>query len=639
MFRSKRDTLATGFAAWYTYTVETNTPAATRDDILQRIKEWPDQPGVYLMRDAANRILYVGKAKNLRNRIRSYFQAPEGLTPKTRLLMKRVADLEFTVTNTELEALLLECNLIKKHRPRYNIRLKDDKNYPYVVLDFTQPFPQFRITRRVVISPHLKYFGPFSGGVREISRFLLKTFRIRDCSDSKFKNRTRPCLNYEIGTCTAPCVGLVNQEDYSRQIREASLFLQGRKQQLMQDLRKEMLEASSKMEYEKAKISRDKIQAVEMITAKQNAVLTQRHQDIDVIGCFPGDNELQWVVLFVRAGFLTGRRAEKTQLILDSVEDTTRSFIEQFYTISLIPDEIWIASDFAGRETIESFLSERAGKKVRLQVKRSETPMRLLGMAYENAKLIYQEAQKRGGGSASQELQKILGLAECPHSIEGIDVSNFQGQLPAVALVHFAAERPLKARYRLFYPKTVEGQNDFAMIYETVLRRFSKPENPPPDLLLIDGGKGQLASAVRALEELKIDVPVLALAKARTQSAFTRKEVEHSEERIFVPNRKNPIVLKEGHPALRLLQQVRDEAHRFSVKSHRVRRKNRAFQESSLTDIAGVGPKTRARLLQRFGSLAGIREASVQDLMDTGLSEVRAMKLRSQLTAPGGQEE
>ncbi|NDD03722.1 MAG: excinuclease ABC subunit C, partial [Proteobacteria bacterium] len=246
----------------------------------EHIGIWPLQPGVYIMKDSTGRILYVGKAKVLRNRIRSYFQDPEKLTPKTRALTKRIASLEFTVTHTELEALLLECNLIKKHRPRYNVRLKDDKNFPYVVLDFTHPFPQFRITRKVIPSPELRYFGPYSGGIREIGRFLLKTFQIRDCSDSKFKNRTRPCLNYEIGTCTAPCVDYVSQSDYAKQIEDAIMFLKGRKQDLVTKLKQEMLLASEKLEFERARGFRDKISAIERITEKQNAVLTEKQKDI-----------------------------------------------------------------------------------------------------------------------------------------------------------------------------------------------------------------------------------------------------------------------------------------------------------------------------------------------------------------------
>lgn len=598
-----------------------------RQVFLDRVKEWPIQPGIYIMRDTQGRILYVGKAKNLKNRIRSYFQEPERLTGKTRVLVKKISDLEFQVTQTELEALLLECNLIKKHRPRYNIRLKDDKNFPYVVLDFTHPFPQFRITRKVIPSPSLRYFGPYSGGVNEIGRFLLKTFQIRDCSDSKFKNRTRPCLNYEIGTCTAPCVDYVSEENYSRQIQDAILFLKGRKKELLQKIKKEMDSASDKQEYERAKSLRDKIRAINTITEKQSAVLGDKIKNIDIVGIYPIDGELSIAVLFVRSGLLTGRRVEKVPLVLDDQQETVRGFLEQFYTLSLIPDEIWIAEDFEDRATLEEFLSNQAKHRVRILVRRSENPMRLLGMAYENAKLVYQEQKNKTGETGSEALMKELDLAEPPETIEGIDVSNFQGQEPAVALVHFSDERPLKSKYRVYYPKTIEGQNDFGMIYETVVRRLSKPDYPPPDLFLIDGGKGQLQSAVKAMQDVGKSVPVCALAKSRTSSAFTRKEIDKSEERIFIPNRKNPIVLREGHPALKLLQQVRDEAHRFSVKSHRVRRNKRTFEESSLSDIPGIGGKTRAKLLKTFGSLENIKKASLKELQALGISEAVANRL------------
>lgn len=600
-------------------------------DFHAQIKDWPTDPGVYLMRDGSQRILYVGKAKNLKNRIRSYFQKTETLTAKTRMLMKRVVSIEFQVTHTELEALLLECNLIKKHRPRYNIRLKDDKNYPYVVLDFSHPFPQFRTTRKLSNQPNLRYFGPYSAGVNEIGRFLLKTFQIRDCSDSKFKNRTRPCLNYEIGICTAPCVDYVNEQDYSKQIQEAILFLKGKKRELVSELKQQMQEASDKLEFERAKSLRDKIQAVEKITEKQGAVLTEKQDDIDVIGIYPGEGELSIAVLFIRSGLLIGRRVEKVPLTLDSIEETIRTFLEQFYTVSLIPAEVWLAEDFPDRLTVEEFLTHRAEHPVKLKVPRTEKPLRLLGMAYENAKLIYQSDTKKSEKSASEELQEVLGLQETPHSIEGIDCSNIQGTNPAVALVHFSDERPLKSQYRIYYPKTVEGPNDFAMIYETVLRRLSRPDHPPPDLLLIDGGKGQLQSALKAIDELRVNVPVCSLAKSRTESAFTRKEIEKSEERIFVPNRKNPIILKEGNPALRLLQQVRDEAHRFSVKSHQTRRKNKMMNDSLLLEARGIGPKTRERLLKHFGSLAAVSNASVNELEKLGLKAKVAESLLEKL--------
>ncbi len=597
---------------------------------VESLKKWPTQPGIYAMKDGAGRILYIGKAKNLRNRIRSYFQSPEKLSDKTQVLVRKIISLEFTVTHTELEALLLECNLIKQHRPRYNVRLKDDKNFPYVVLDFTHPFPKLRVTRKVIPSPHLKYFGPYSGAAQEISRFLLKTFQIRDCSDAKFRNRTRPCLNYEIGTCTAPCVNLVSQEDYSRQCQEAVLFLKGKNKELLKKLEEQMSRFSEEMKYEKAGLIRDKIRTVLTLTEKQDAVLTERLKDIDIIGSYIEKDTVQWVVLFIRGGFLIGRRAERTPLQFDSFEETQRSFLEQFYQVSLIPDEVWLASDFPERELIQTYLMERSGKKVQVQVKRGEKPLRLLGMAHENAKLLYQERARSNAQSASEMLQEALGLAECPHTIEGIDVSNIQGTNPAVALVHFADERPLKSRYRIYYPKTIEGQDDFGMIHETLSRRLSKPDPPPPDLFMIDGGKGQLNAALAAMKEVGKSIPICSLAKARTESGFTRKEVEKSEERIFIPNRKNPILLREGNPALALLQRVRDEAHRFSVRGHQTRRRKKAFEDSELLQIEGIGEKLQQKLLMKFGNLRAIRSASEEELSRIGIPKNVIDRLRKE---------
>jgi len=605
--------------------------------IQNQIREWPAQPGVYLMRDSASRILYVGKAKNLRNRIRSYFQNPDANEGKTRLLVKRVTEVEFTVTPSELDALLLECTLIKKHRPRYNIRLKDDKNFPYVVLDFTHPFPVFHITRRVVLSPNLRYFGPFSAGVNEISRFLAKTFQLRDCSEAKYRNRTRPCLNYEIGTCTAPCVGLVSQESYARQVREATLFLKGRKQELIRELKAEMATASRGMEYERAKTLRDRIVAVDKLTEKQNAVLTERQKDIDILGSQAEGEEIQWVILYLRGGFLAGRRAARVTVPAGPADEATVSFLEQLYADSLVPDEIWIAAEFTGRADLEALLGQRAGKPVRILVKRGEKPMRLLGMAQENARLLLEQgAGGRAAASASEELRRALDLAEAPHSIEGMDVSNLQGTSPSVAVVHFADERPLKSRYRTYHPRTVDGQNDFAMLHEVVLRRYRAGAEPPPDLLLIDGGKGQLNAALAALEELRVQIPICALAKSRAQRAFTRKEIVRSEERVFVPGRKNPLALKENSAAMHLLQRVRDEAHRFSVKGHRSRRKKAALEDGFLSGIRGIGPKIRIRLLRELGGMEGLRAADLAALRAAGVPAAAAMEIRRRVEESSG---
>lgn len=599
-----------------------------REALVEQLKDWPIQPGVYVMRDGQGRILYVGKAKNLRNRVRSYFQKEEGLALRTQVLVRKVQALEYTVTNTELEALLLECNLIKQHRPRYNVRLKDDKNFPYFKLDFTHPFPSFDITRKVTTEPRVRYFGPYSAGVRDISRFLLKTFQIRDCSDAKFNNRKRPCLSHEIGTCTAPCVGYVTEEAYARQVHEAVLFLNGRKRELVSELKREMEEASARMEYERARIARDKLRALEKITAKQDAVLTERRRDIDVLGWHVGEGEAQLVTLFIRGGYLTGRRSHRISLGVETLEEALPSFLQQAYARALLPDEIWVASDFADRVPLQEAFTASAGKNVWIRVARNEKSLRLLGMAQENAKLLYLDSRKDRPQSAGEALASALGLAEPPLTVEGIDVSNLQAEAPVGSLVHFEEGVPVKSRYRLYYPRTVEGQNDFAMIKEVVLRRFRDAENPRPDLLLIDGGKGQLGAALSALGELEIDQPVCSIAKARTQSAFTRKEVTRSEERIFLPNRKNPVVLRPGDPALALLVRVRDEAHRFGVKSHRRRRDKGSLEGSPLQALEGIGPKTKERLLKRFGTLDAIREATDDALRAAGLTRPQIEAVR-----------
>jgi len=413
-------------------------------------------------------------------------------------------------------------------------------------------------------------------------------------------------------------VDLVSDTAYSLQIRQAILFLKGKKTELLKSLKKEMKTASDQQKYEDARRVRDKIQALEKITAKQNAVLTDKIKDIDVIGCFRAQESTQWIILFIRGGFLTGRFSQKTNSVLDSDDETARSFIEQYYTQNIPPNEVWLAEDFKGRENTAALLAQKTGAPVPLLVKRGERALRLLGMAQQNARLIFEDKEKTQ--TASELLQQVLSLAETPYAIEGIDVSNLQGTHPAVALVHFAAESPLKSRYRVYYPKTVEGQDDYASIFETLSRRLRDKENAPPDLFIIDGGKGQLASAIRALKELESDIPVCAIAKARTESAFTRKDIKQTQDRIFVPGRKNPILLRENNPALRLVQRVRDEAHRFSVKSHHTRKRKATLESSPLTDIPGIGPKTKAKLLKKFGNIDAIRSATEDELRAAGLN-------------------
>ncbi len=417
-------------------------------------------------------------------------------------------------------------------------------------------------------------------------------------------------------------MGYVTQQAYGKQVQEAILFLKGKKKELLATLKKQMDAYSLKMEYERARNIRDKIFSVKKITEKQNVVLSNNQKDIDVVGYFSNGNEIQWVVLYVRAGLLTGRRTHRLKLSAESPETVIQTFLEQTYIHALIPDEIWIPTDFVERHSLEKLLSQRSQRDVKILVRRSENSLRLLGMAYENAKLIFEENKIETDPAI--ELQKTLGLKGPPIHIEGIDVSNLQIEAPVVSLVHFEQGRPDKSRYRLFYPKLVQSQNDFAMIYEGVLRRFKDMDNPAPDLLLIDGGKGQLQAAARALQEHSLNIPICALAKARTQHGFTRKELQKVQERIFLPNRKNPVLLNSGHPALCLLQQIRDEAHRFAIKGHRRRRSKSRLAESTLTQMRGIGQRTRQKLLKYFGGMDQISNASIDELKGAGITQSQA---------------
>ena len=553
----------------------------------------PNKPGVYIMRDSTDTIIYIGKAKNLIKRVKSYFR--EKLDrPKTQILMSHFDSLEYIVTNSEKEALILEATLIKKHRPRYNVQLKDDKRYPYVKIT-DEEFPRLVITRNV--TKNGVYFGPFTdvGSVKQTVKFLKSLFKIRTC-----RNMNGPCLNSQIDLCYAPCDGRITKEEYSEIINKIDLFFQGKYSTIVKNLKNEMMEAAQNEEFEKAAVIRDQISSIEEIMEKQFVDLVDDDLDQDVIAIAPGENEVVVIIMPIRNGKIVGRDdflMSASQY--DSSSEIMFSFIQQYYGYNRhIPKQILLDEDIDDKELLEEWLSDLRGNKVKIKVPQKGVKLRLVKMAKKNAEII--KHQKKKMEDALIELKKYLKLEKLPRVIEGYDISNISGQFAVGSKVSFKDGKPNKKKYKHFRMET-PGPNDFAMMEELLTRRLKMVESDPePDLIVIDGGKGQLGMACGVLEELNLThIPIIGLAKEF--------------EEIYLPNTKRPIIIPKNNKALHLLQQVRDESHRFAITYHRkLRSKN--ISASSLDDIVGIGKKRKIALLKEFGTIDNIKKASIEDL-------------------------
>jgi len=553
----------------------------------------PNKPGVYIMRDETDTIIYIGKAKNLIKRVKSYFR--EKLDrPKTQILMSHFHSLEYIVTNSEKEALILEANLIKKHRPRYNVQLKDDKRYPYVKIT-DEEFPRLVITRNV--TKNGIYYGPFTdvGSVKQTVKFLKSLFKIRTC-----RNMNGPCLNAQIDLCYAPCDGKISGEDYGEIINKIDLFFQGKYSTIVKNLKKEMTEAALNEEYEKAAVLRDQIQSIEEIMEKQFVELMDDDLDQDVIAIAPGKNEVVVIIMPIRNGKIVGR----DDFLMsgsqhDSSSEVLFAFIQQYYGFNRhVPKQILLDEDIDEKELLEEWLSDLRGNKVHIKVPQKGVKLRLVKMARKNAEII--KHQKKKMENALIELKKYLKLEKLPIVIEGYDISNISGKFAVGSKVSFKDGKPNKKMYKHFKMET-PGPNDFAMMKELLTRRLKMIDrDPEPDLIVIDGGKGQLGMACDVLDELNLNhIPIIGLAKEF--------------EEIYLPNTKRPIIIPKNNKALHLLQQVRDESHRFAITYHRkLRSKN--ISESSLDDIPGIGKKRKINILKEFGSIDGVKKASVGDL-------------------------
>ena len=581
-----------------------------------------DRPGVYMFKDASGTIIYVGKAKNLRNRVRTYFRNETPEHPRVAAMQEKIADLDILSTDSEIEALILEANLIKEYKPRYNVSLKDDKRYPYIKVTTNEPFPRMLVVRRMR-KDGARYFGPYTNvkGMRETIKMLGRVFQIRACNlviPSPTNRKYRVCLDYYIKRCPGPCEDKISEDSYRSLIDAACLFLEGKEETLIAGLTVRMETAAEAMQFEEAAAWRDKLRAVESVRHKQK-VSAGVVVDRDVLALARAGRTVSAVALQIRDGLLIGRQA--FQLAADEADaddEVLTAFLKQYYLHSpSIPDEIYLPFHCDEEDLIADWLGEERRRSVRLFFPQRGERYELLEMAQTNAKLMLNELLTQKAATAVRipdavyQLQRDLRLKSPPRSIGAFDVSNLGETDPVGSLVYFRDGKPLKREYRKFKIKTVVGRNDFAMIGELVSRYFSnlvEDGSEFPDLVLIDGGAGQLSAACRALDALNItDLPVIGLAK-RLEQVVLPGDGGGAGPMLSIPK---------ASPSLRLLQRVRDEAHRFALTFQKARRKKRVIQ-SELDSIPGIGPARRQALLSAFGSVAQIAQASIDDLRSKG---------------------
>ena len=581
-----------------------------------RLAAVPLQPGVYLHRDSAEKVLYVGKSASLRNRLRSYFGSKKNLDAKTLELVSRIDDFEYIVTESEQEALLLENSLIKEHKPKYNIRLKDDKTYPYIKVDLSEDFPRVYVTRRTA-NDGARYFGPFAsaGSVRKTLDLLKRLFPYRSCTKAITGNDSRPCLEYHIKRCVAPCTGYASRIDYSEVIAQVVMFLEGNTKEVVSNLKTTMLEASDNLEFERAGALRDRLKAIEKVYEGQNVVGLGR-EDLDVIGAAYGGEEAWVEIFFIRQGKLIGRdHFTMSGTREEDGHEILARFIEQFYSsASHVPRRILVPETISGKEMIASWLQTKRSGPVEIAIPQRGAKRRLINMVTTNAAQGLEQLKLKWISdstrmeTAMSELQEELNLPQPPQRIECYDVSHIQGTNTVASMSVFQDGKPLSSNYRRFKIKSHSGNDDFASMREVLTRRFKRLKNArdggeenasfatTPDLVLIDGGKGQLSSALEVMLYLGLqDIQLASIAKR--------------EEEIFLPDAAEPVIMPRNSQGLFLLQRARDEAHRFAVTFHRNLR-GKSSVKSALDLVPGIGPKRRKILIRSFGSVKGIREAS-----------------------------
>jgi excinuclease ABC subunit C len=597
-------------------------------DLQIKLKNLPDRPGVYLMKNASGKIIYIGKAINLKNRVRTYFQKSRPHDPKTAALVSKIKDFEFYVTGSEIEALILESNLVKEHKPVYNVNLKDDKRFPYLKVTVNEPFPRVIVVRRLD-KDKARYFGPYTdaGKMRQTLRFIQKYFNIRTCNykipDPKGKE-VKLCLEYHIKRCPGPCEDLITEQEYRKRIDEVILLLAGRSSELIEKLNERMQLMSEQMEYEEAATVRDQITALESVRQKQR-VMADRWVDRDITAFSCSATDAACVVLQIREGVLIGRQHfyMKTRAETDESE-IAETFLKQHYMHhSAIPTEIYISSDIMEKELLEKWLTEKCEKTVRIFIPQKGEKLKLVGMAKANATLLLNELllQKQNYRDRLPEsvlkLQQDLRLEKTPVTMAAFDISNLGQDDKVGSLVFFEKGKPKKSRYRHFKIKTVRGQDDFASLREIIYRYFKRLQDEDddfPDLLIIDGGKGQLSAGLDALKALDItDQIVIGMAKRL--------------EECYFPGQKESLLIPKISSSLRLLQRLRNEAHRFAIEYNRKLRKKRTIR-TELESISGIGPKKAEILLKHFGSVKKIKALTFEQIIDApGIGRSDAEKI------------
>ncbi|HZV97137.1 MAG TPA: excinuclease ABC subunit UvrC [Candidatus Nitrosocosmicus sp.] len=572
------------------------------------LDQLPDRPGVYLYKDAKAQIIYVGKAASLRSRVRSYFQDSRVRDPKTDALVGQIRDLEYIVTTNELEALILESNLVKKHRPRYNIILRDDKHYPFLKLTTSEEFPRLVVARRVQQDGDA-YFGPFypATAMRETLRLVRQLFPLRTCRIKIDGQLPRPCIQFFIHRCNAPCTGQETREGYARTVSEVQRFLEGKDEDLVKELTRRMEAAAAETRFEQAAVLRDRIQALNTVRERQKIISTEE-TDQDIIGLVRQGPDACVQLFFVRKGRLLGRESfHFDRLLAESDGEVLSAFVRQFYARSVTPaPELVLSTEIAEAPLVLEWLRQRRGGRVELSAPQRGRRRELVAMAEENAALALQShllSRTNRHQAVREEMQRALGLAEPPDRIECFDISTIQGSDTVASMVVWQGGDMKKDDYKRYKIRTVTGTDDFASMQEVLTRRYAKAlegEGPLPDLILLDGGRGQLGVGMKVLEDLGLDyLPIAALAKRA--------------EEVYTPDRLQPLVLDLGSPALQTLQKIRDEAHRFAITYHKKVRARRTIS-SELDRIPGVGPTVRTHLLKTLGSARGVRAASVAEL-------------------------
>ncbi len=604
--------------------------------LMEKISALPRGSGVYLMKDAAGKVIYVGKAKNLKSRVMSYFTGKDS-RPMAPFLLSRVLDIDIITTTTPKEALILENNLIKRHRPRYNVNLRDDKTYYHLFLDLREPFPRLQLVRKRMNDGAL-YFGPYPSGAaaKESLRFVQRMFPLRSCRDRDFRLRLRPCLEYQIGRCPAPCQGLITEQTYRKRVEDVVRFLQGRRRELVADLKKEMHHAAENLDFEEAARLRDRLRALEHVLEKQN-VDAGEAVDQDVFGLYRQDDRFQICVLMIRDGKLSGTKSFMPVRVSQASEEVMSASLVQYYDEeTFIPDEIILPESPTDAEVIAEWLAEKKGKKVKLTVPAMGNKKARLDMASENARRLWETACKKDErlDEALRLLKEKLSLSAVPRRLECYDISNIGGQQAVGSMVVLQDGLPDKKSYRRFRIRTSDRPDDYGMMQEMLARRFSGGD-PLPDLVVVDGGKGQLNVALAVLKRLNLRLDAVALAKEERRTIFPghseKKDADKKEDRIYLPGRKDAVLLSRWPQALRILQQARDEAHRFALSYHR--RLKRASDLSSMLDaLPAIGGKRKTSLLQHFGSVEGIRKASMEELQKVpGIGRSLAEKIHAYL--------